>query len=195
MDDSVIRAMAKWPNVPCVYGWLSLDRRGHWRLRGERIGHPGAISFIGRNYVCDEAGKWYFQNGPQQVFVELEYTPWVLFSDSQGGLQTHTGLIVESLREVWLDDEGSLIVCTEYGAGLVCDRDLGDVLGRFQCADGRRPSESALEAALEEPFSEGPVRLAFLWGSKILPVRRIRKTAVPQRFSFVPAPVGSDDAS
>ena len=28
MDESVIRALAKWPNVPAVYGWLSLSRRG-----------------------------------------------------------------------------------------------------------------------------------------------------------------------
>ena len=27
MDDAVLRSMAKWPNVPDVYGWLSLDRR------------------------------------------------------------------------------------------------------------------------------------------------------------------------
>ena len=28
MDEIVIRAMQKWPNVPNVFGWLKLDRRG-----------------------------------------------------------------------------------------------------------------------------------------------------------------------
>src|SRR3990170_3644456 len=34
IDDIVIRAMAKWPNVPVVYGWLALDRRGQWSIKG-----------------------------------------------------------------------------------------------------------------------------------------------------------------
>ena len=34
MDETVIRAMAKWPDVPAVWGWLSLDRRGVWKLKG-----------------------------------------------------------------------------------------------------------------------------------------------------------------
>ncbi|TMH99667.1 MAG: DUF2946 family protein, partial [Betaproteobacteria bacterium] len=29
MDELVARSLAKWPNVPAVYGWLALDRRGN----------------------------------------------------------------------------------------------------------------------------------------------------------------------
>src|SRR5690606_15898587 len=36
MDPEVLAAIAKWPNVPAVYGWLGLTARGEWRLRGER---------------------------------------------------------------------------------------------------------------------------------------------------------------
>src|SRR3546814_10640581 len=32
MDEQVIAAMARWPDVPDVYGWLSLSERGEWRL-------------------------------------------------------------------------------------------------------------------------------------------------------------------
>ena len=39
MDPIVARAMARWPNVPAVYGWLALDRRGNWLIKGERITH------------------------------------------------------------------------------------------------------------------------------------------------------------
>ena len=28
--------LAKWPDVPACYEWLALDRRGQWRLQGER---------------------------------------------------------------------------------------------------------------------------------------------------------------
>ena len=45
MDPSVIAAMAKWPNVPDCRGWLSLDRRGQWRLQGSPVRHAGLAEF------------------------------------------------------------------------------------------------------------------------------------------------------
>src|SRR5437762_13798517 len=79
MDEIVLRSMLKWPDVPAVYGWLSLDRRGNWMIktvagRFERIAHAAVREFIGRNYASDPEGRWYFQNGPQRVFVALDYT-------------------------------------------------------------------------------------------------------------------------
>ena len=32
MDPSVLNALERWPEVPAVYGWLSLSARGDWRL-------------------------------------------------------------------------------------------------------------------------------------------------------------------
>ena len=32
MDERVLLAKARWPNVPAAWGWLFLDRRGAWRL-------------------------------------------------------------------------------------------------------------------------------------------------------------------
>jgi hypothetical protein len=98
MDESVIRAVAKWPNVPAVYGWLSLDRRGDWRLQGERLTHRGAVAFINRNYASDVRGCWYVQNGPQRVYVTLEYTPWVYALTAQGELVSHNGRLVDALE-------------------------------------------------------------------------------------------------
>jgi len=188
MDESVVRAMAKWPNVPCVYGWLSLDRRGRWRLRGEAITHPGAVAFIARNYGRDEDGRWYFQNGPQQVFVVLEYTPWVLRSEPDGGLSTHTGLRVGSLRGAWIDEDGALILRTEHGPALVCDRDLVDLLERFRARDGRHLSEMELGEALQKFGPEDSRQLGFVWDSEIVPIEPIRKEDVPARFSYVAEP-------
>ena len=79
-----LSAIAKWPNVPACYDWLSLDRRGDWRLQGERVMHSGLINFINRQYGCDESGCWFLQNGPQRVFVNLAYTPWVFRRDGDG---------------------------------------------------------------------------------------------------------------
>jgi len=56
MDEIVARSMAKWPDVPDVYGWLSLDRRGNWLLKNEKIGNGALREFIGRNYQPDARG-------------------------------------------------------------------------------------------------------------------------------------------
>lgn len=88
MDDQVIRSLTKWPNVPACYGWLALDRRGQWRMRdefaqqnnlpGTVIAHQALNEFISRNYACDIEGRYFFQNGPQRVFITLDATPWIV---------------------------------------------------------------------------------------------------------------------
>jgi len=76
MDEIVLRSMLKWPDVPAVYGLLSLDRRGSWMIRPSRTlrahRHAAVREFIGRNYASDSEGRWYFQNGTQRVFVALD---------------------------------------------------------------------------------------------------------------------------
>jgi len=44
VDEAVLRSIAKWPNVPAVYGWLKLDRRGNWLIKGERIANQDTRS-------------------------------------------------------------------------------------------------------------------------------------------------------
>ena len=91
MDAIVAAALKKWPNVPHCYGWLALDARGDWymrddriqaagpfpRVKGSRIEHEKLREFIARNYASDDSGAWFFQNGPQRVYVELEAAPWI----------------------------------------------------------------------------------------------------------------------
>lgn len=122
MDEIVARGVAKWPNVPAVYGWLELDRRGNWLIKGERIGNKALREFIARNYEADEQGRWFFQNGPQRVFVKLAYTPLVVHHEGDA-LVDHCGRPFES-RGVFQDDEGSVLVEGERGIALLDDRDL-----------------------------------------------------------------------
>lgn len=122
MDEIVVRSLAKWPNVPAVYGWLDLDRRGNWLIKGERIGNLALREFIARNYAADARGCWYFQNGPQRVFVALAYTPFVMHYQGDR-LFDHCGRPVEAL-ETLLDEEGSVLIRGEHGIGLLDDRDL-----------------------------------------------------------------------
>ena len=114
-----------------MYGWLLLDRRGEWRIRAgpeetasfERIGNAALREFIARNYASDEHGRWYFQNGPQRVFVRLGYTPRVWRLDDER-LRDHCGQSAQAPLEAWLDEEGSLILADQRGIGVLDDRDL-----------------------------------------------------------------------
>lgn len=122
MDALVVQAMAKWPNVPAVYGWLSLDRRGNWRIKGERIANQALRDFISRNYESDAAGRWYFQNGPQRVYATLDYTPLVVHYEGDE-LRDHCGRPFAA-RATYLDDEGSVLIESESTIALLDDRDL-----------------------------------------------------------------------
>ena len=139
MDAIVEAALRKWPHVPHCHGWLALDARGQWFMRdertqragpfpqvkGSRIEHEKLLAFIGRNYMHDEAGAWFFQNGPQRVYVELEAAPWVWrVADAPGWpLTSHTGLPATP-KACLLDEHGRLFLLTERGLGLVHSLDM-----------------------------------------------------------------------
>lgn len=143
MDDIVRQALQKWPNVPHTYGWLALDARGDWYLRddqaqaagafpavkGSRVEHEKLREFIGRNYGADERGCWFFQNGPQRVYVELESAPWVWRLDRPATAEgapvvvSHTGRAAR-LESAWEDEQGRLYLATDLGLGLVHTLDI-----------------------------------------------------------------------
>ena len=141
MDDIVRQAMAKWPNVPDCYGWLGLDARGNWYMRDDRaqatgsfasgkagskgslLKHEKLIEFIKRNYMADAQGRWYFQNGPQRVFVELEATPWIWRVQPDFSVRSHTGAPAR-VQRCWLDELGRVYLETDLGFGLVHTQDV-----------------------------------------------------------------------
>lgn len=187
MDETVIRAMQQWPNVPDVYGWLVLDRRGNWLIkttegRFERVVNPAMIEFIGRNYTHDDEGRWYFQNGPQRVFVSLDYTPCVYALDrTVSAFVTHTGARPGEPRGLFLDDYSALLLDTELGVGVLLDRDLPAVLELLI-----PPDENSIESTLlvVADGEEAPVRLF----GRTLSIAPVSAQDVPARFGFVARP-------
>lgn len=186
MEDWVYRALAKWPNVPAVFGWMGLDRRGRWLIRGEIISRPQIIDTINRNYAADEQGRWFFQNGPQRGYVELEYAPFVLHVDDDDSLKTHNGLAVKDCTAASLDEDGALTLLTEHGAGVLRDQDLGWALERLM-ADGRLADEDDVAGALAVTSGNATALLLRI-GSHDLKVERIDAVRLPQRLGFVQKP-------
>lgn len=169
MDDIVKAALKKWPNVPDCRGWLALDARGDWYMRddrtqatgpfpqakGSRILHDKLREFIGRNYEADADGCWFFQNGPQKVFVELEAAPWVFgvqWLDGVFRVETHTGRPVPSVDAVLVDEHGRLFLHTPLGLGLVRSADMDTAADAVV---------GGLWAPQEVAFAELPVRFGY----------------------------------
>ena len=171
MDEIVKAALKKWPNVPHCHGWLALDARGDWYMRDERIQQAGPFpqvkgsrieheklrAFIERNYLADEAGRWFFQNGPQRVYLQLEAAPWVwrVQWPAQPGppsVTSHTGLNA-LVSSCWLDEDGRLYLATDIGFGIVHSQDMLD-------------AAQAVEQGLWQPeallAAEAPARFAYV---------------------------------
>jgi hypothetical protein len=170
----------RWPDVPACHGWLALDRRGAWRLQGEKLTHAGLTAFLNAHYQSDASGAWFVRNGPQQVFVTLHYTPWVLRLGSDGTLETHSGLSVTRVDAARIDEEGSVILNTEHGPGLVDDRDLAVLFGQCRRRDGHPATDDDLLRHLEQA-GEG-----LFW--RDLPMQPIRGSDVARHFGFRPDP-------
>jgi hypothetical protein len=193
MDDIVRQAMAKWPNVPHCYGWLALDARGGWRMRdeaaqradapGDRLAHEALLGFINRNYAADERGCWYFQNGPQRVYVNLETTPFVARTDPGAGIVLHTGRALGAPERAFLSESGELIVCTGPDVAQVDDRDVAQLLQALEL-DGRPVPDEGLLAWLEG----GSGRLVLRWHGAAVDVERLAPGEAPARFGFVRRP-------
>jgi hypothetical protein len=186
LESWVERALDKWPNVPALYGWLSLDRRGRWRIRGETISRPQIIDTIGANYAADARGCWFFQNGPQRGYMKLEWTPFVLRRGSGDGWVTHNGRPVEEMRAAYLDEEGSLMIATEHGAGGVDSHDLEWALTHLHADDSADLEQLLLEALAAPSGSATRLRLAF--GGQSLPVTRLDDRDAPRMLGFVREP-------
>ena len=193
MDDIVKKAMAKWPNVPHCYGWLGLDARGNWRMRDERAQHLGLagdkviqealLGFINRNYASDERGCWYFQNGPQRVFLNLEATPFIARTDPQHGLVLHTGEPVARIERGFMTERGEVIIDAGEKIAQVDDRDVGQVMALMELG-GQVATDEALMGWLES--GEGAMNLCYR--NQRVDVKRIEHEEVASAFGFVRLP-------
>ena len=195
MDDIVKQAMAKWPNVPHCYGWLALDARGAWRMRderaqalslpGDKINNPALLAFINRNYTHDDKGRWYFQNGPQRVYVNLEATPYIAHTDPAQGFVLHTGEALNGIDGAWLTDDGQLLLKDGEKIALVDDRDMAQCLPLLHFGAAAASDEQLLYW-LAHPGAQEALNLEH--GGRRIPVQHIPRSAIACDFGFVAQP-------
>jgi hypothetical protein len=167
-------------------------------MQDDPVVHHGLIAFLNRQYTHDEQGNYFVQNGPQRVFVRLDYTPWVLRLVAENAplpqnqrlaLETHTGEPVENILAAAFDEEGNLLLEFPDGIALLCDRDLASLLAYLQKPNGDAADEADLAEQMELTPDE-PSTLTLRWNGKQIPVRKLLRSGIPKRYGFVsnPAP-------
>ena len=202
MDEQVLRSLVKWPNVPDCYGWLALDRRGQWRMRdeftqqnhlpGQVIVHQALNEFISRNYARDAQGRYFFQNGPQRVFITLDATPWVTrIIPSDQGTQLLTQCQTKLDPTAALSDEnGNIYIVGKITQTIYEDSDRG----KFSIQDGESVALlhdhdldlfSELAALREEACCFGG---SWNWHGTQLPLDPIHSSELAKRFGYVAKP-------
>ena len=204
MDDQVLRSLMKWPNVPDCFGWLALDRRGQWRMRdeytqqhnlpGQVIQHTALNEFIARNYARDELGRYFFQNGPQRVFVTLDATPWIVRITPSNKGKTLINQCYQAMDPVAaLSDEKGNIYIVGNVDQIICssNRNKGSefIKGDSQTIallhDHDLDYFSELAKLREEACSFGG---SWVWQDKQLPLNPIHSEELASRFHFIAKP-------
>ncbi len=188
--------MAKWPKVPHCRGWLALDARGAFRMRdeaaqaadapGDVIRHPALLAFIYRNYAADEHGAWYFQNGPQRVYVELEATPYIARTTPTGDFVTHDGEPMPPVEAAWITEDGRLVLQGGGRIAMVDDRDLAECAGMLRI-EGMPIDDEQLLSWLERMQGE----LQLDTGGRQVTVRPVNSKTLGTQFGFNAHPARS----
>ena len=202
MDEQVLRSLIKWPNVPHCFGWLALDRRGQWRMRdefaqdnqlaGSVIQHAALNEFISRNYACDSLGRYFFQNGPQRVFITLDATPWIArIIPSESGPQLLTQCGTQIKPQGALSDEKGNIYITGIIAQSLSDQIDSTVFSQIESLSVALLHDHDLDLfsdqskVMEDACS---FRGSWQWDGKELPIEPIHSLELNERFRFIKAP-------
>jgi hypothetical protein len=203
LDPTIISAIAKWPGVPFCYGWLFLDRRGSFRIRneysqkhhlpGEIIKHKGLCDTIRKNICIDSHKQFFFQNGPQRVYLSLAYCPYVvrLIPDQKNlwVLQNHLSEEISPTR-CFLDEKGNILL--EFVARVMQCSDTPPLL--FQETQIR--TIALLHDHDLNIFSElSQMNIAncgligtFNWRNVDIPIEPIVRSDVPKEFNYLEVP-------
>jgi hypothetical protein len=202
MDEQVLRSLIKWPNVPHCFGWLALDRRGQWRMRdeyaqtnqlpGNVIQHVALNEFISRNYAHDSLGRYFFQNGPQRVFITLDVTPWIariIPSESGPQLSTQCGTKIKP-HSALSYEKGNIYIAGSIPQSLP-DQIDGTVFTQTESLSIALLHDHDLDLFSDQSQIKEDAcsfRGSWQWDGKDLPIEPIHSAELAGRFHFIKAP-------
>jgi len=202
MDEQVLRSLIKWPNVPHCFGWLALDRRGQWRMRdeyaqtnqlpGNVIQHVALNKFISRNYAHDSLGRYFFQNGPQRVFITLDVTPWIariIPGESGPQLSTQCGTKIKP-HSALSDEKGNIYIAGSIPQSLP-DQIDGTVFTQTESLSIALLHDHDLDLFSDQSQIKEDAcsfRGSWQWDGKDLPIEPIHSAELAGRFHFIKAP-------
>jgi hypothetical protein len=162
------------------------------QLAGSVIQHLALNEFISRNYACDSLGRYFFQNGPQRVFITLDATPWIArITPTESGLQLITQCAIEIKPHGALSDEKGNI----YITGLI-PQSSSDQINTTAFTKIESLSVALLHDHDLELFSEQSqvqedacsFRGSWQWNGRSLPIEPIHSAELGERFHFIKAP-------
>jgi|APCry1669189534_1035231.scaffolds.fasta_scaffold03538_2 hypothetical protein len=200
MDQHIAQALQKWPKVPHCYGWLSFDRRGEWRilneyaqehqLTGDLITHAGFKHYIEQHLAHDELGNYFFQNGPQRVFIHLTFSPWVVrfypLTQGKWEIRTTFGDPVEPLG-CFLDEAGQISFEALYKTRRVTVENHFEE-EQVKCVGLLHDHDLEIFSAFAKIFQNSCGGIGeFLWQKK-LPIEPVLCKEIPQRYRFIAEP-------
>ncbi len=205
MDEQVLRSVIKWPNVPHCFGWLALDRRGQWRMRdeyaqanqlpGNAIQHVALNEFISRNYAHDSLGRYFFQNGPQRVFVTLDTSPWIarMIPKKDGGkgldLMTQCGTPIRP-QGALSDEKGNIYITGLFPQSL-SDHADSNIFTQAESLSVALLHDHDLDLFSDQSKVKEDAcsfRGSWQWDGKGLPIEPIHSSELAERFHFIKAP-------
>ena len=162
------------------------------QLAGSVIQHLALNEFISRNYACDSLGRYFFQNGPQRVFITLDATPWIArIIPTESGPQLLTQCATEIKPQGALSDEKGNI----YITGLI-PQSSSDQINATAFTKTESLSVALLHDHDLDLFSEQSqvqedacsFRGSWQWNGKSLPIEPIHSAELSERFHFIKAP-------
>jgi hypothetical protein len=164
-------------------------------LPGTVIVHQALNEFISRNYACDTEGTYFFQNGPQRVFITLDATPWIariipgdqeskLLTQCQSPIEPSAALSDEN-GNIYIVGKISLVVYENLNQATQTTFNTQDKESVALLHDHDLEIFSELATLKEEACSFGG---SWNWHGKQLPLDPIHSSELASRFHFIAKP-------
>ena len=164
-------------------------------LPGTVIKHAALNEYISRNYAHDDLGRYFFQNGPQRVFITLDATPWIARFIPSGHSADHLKLLTQSGASI--EPQGALSdeLGNIYIVGIVT-QSTSSVSKEELFTQEESTSVALLHDHDLNLFSEQSkvledacsYRGSWVWNNIELPIEPVYSAELSERFHFIKNP-------